>query len=106
MGWPIWNKMPLISCIIISAISLLKYLQIHLVPTDKQVDKLDMIVGFYFDYYNKLEILWMDFYNSRLDDPEAQERFYGIKEAERTVNNLTNEIINSTKEGNLKKSRF
>lgn len=65
-----------------------------------------MIVGFYFDYYNKLEILWMDFYNSRLDDPEAQERFYGIKEAERTVNNLTNEIINSTKKEILRKADF
>lgn len=50
-----WKDFPLVACIIVSLISLLKLISPHIVPSDKQIDKLDEITDFYFDYFNKLE---------------------------------------------------
>ena len=51
MGWAFWKDFPLIACIIVSLISLLKLISPHIVPSDKQIDKLDEITDFYFDYF-------------------------------------------------------
>jgi hypothetical protein len=96
MGWPIWQKLPLISCIIVAGISLLKLLSPHIAPSEKQIDKLDQITDFYFDYYNKIEQLWLDHYNNRLTEEQAQNKFYKVKATEKEINKLVNEIIKST----------
>ena len=93
MGWAFWKVLPLTSCIIIAGISLLRLLQPHLIPMEKQIDKLDQVADFYFDYYNQLEILWFDWFNLRINDVEAQRRFYEIKATEKTINKTVNEII-------------
>lgn len=104
MGWAIWKEFPLASCIIIATISLLRLLQPHLIPSDKQIDKLDQVADFYFDYYNKLEPLWMDYYYSRISDTEAQAKFYKIKSSEKSINKTVTEIIKRTNKKVLKKT--
>ena len=47
MGWTIWKEVPLIACIIVATISLLKLLSSHIVPSEKQIDKLDQAFGFW-----------------------------------------------------------
>lgn len=96
MGWQFWKEVPLIACVIISAIQLLRLLQPHFMPTEKQIDKLDNVVDFYFDYYNKLEQLWFDYENDRKSEEETQAEFYRIKESEKPINKVINEIVKST----------
>jgi hypothetical protein len=93
MGWPFWKEIPFIACAIIAVISLLRLLQPHLIPTEKQVDKINQVADFYFEYYNELEGLWFDYNNGRVNDIEAQKRFYEIKKQEKPINQLVNEII-------------
>ncbi|MFD2871440.1 hypothetical protein ACFS5N_03100 [Mucilaginibacter ximonensis] len=95
MGWTIWKSFPLMACIIISTVQLLKLLQVHLIPSDKQIEKLDLISDFYFDYYNNIEKLWHDYENERITDEEAQEKYYQIKTSEKEVNKVIKEIIKS-----------
>lgn len=104
MGWAIWKELPLTSCIIIAIISLLRILQPHLIPSEKQIDKLDQVADFYFDYYNKIEQLWMDSYYSRISDTEAQSRFYKIKNSEKSINKTVVEIIKRTNKKVVKKT--
>lgn len=104
MGWALWKELPLASCIIIAAISLLRLLQPHLIPSDKQIDKLDQVADFYFEYYNKLEPLWLDLYYSRISATEAQAKFYKIKNSEKSINKTVTEIIRRTNKGVLKKT--
>lgn len=52
MGWKIWENLPLIACIIIAGISLIRLLQPHLIMNEKQLKNLDDIHRFYADYYN------------------------------------------------------
>jgi hypothetical protein len=96
MGWAFWQQIPLIACIIVALISLLKLISPHIIPTEKQIEKLDYIVDFYFDYYNKLEKSWFDYYNERIDDKQVQDLFYELKDTERGVSKSVNEIIKTT----------
>jgi hypothetical protein len=104
MGWTIWKEVPLIACIIVATISLLKLLSPHIVPSEKQIDKLDRVTDFYFDYYNKMEQLWLNHYNYRLNDEEAQKQFYKLKDSERAINKVVNEIVKRTNKSILKKT--
>ncbi|MHC1689616.1 MAG: hypothetical protein AB9833_02180 [Bacteroidales bacterium] len=96
MGWAFWKEIPLAACIIVATISLIKLLSPHIVPSDKQLDKLDYVTDFYFDYFNKLEQIWLDHYNNRITDEETQTLFYTLKGTEREISKTVNEIIKST----------
>ena len=96
MGWGFWKEIPFVACIIVAVISLLKLLAPHIIPSDKQIDKLDQVTDFYFDYFNKLEQIWLDHYNYRFTDEEIQTRFYALKDTEREISKVVNEIIKST----------
>jgi len=96
MGWAFWKEIPLVACIIVATISLIKLLSPHIVPSDKQIDKLDYVTDFYFDYFNKLEQIWLDYYNNRITDEETQTLFYTLKGTEREISKTVNEIIKST----------
>ncbi len=96
MGWGFWKETPLVACVIVAIISLLKLLSPHIIPSDKQIDKLDNVTDFYFNYFNKLEQLWLDHYNYRLSDEQAQKKFYVLKNSEREISRTVNEIVKST----------
>jgi hypothetical protein len=96
MGWSFWKETPLVACVIVATISLLKLLSPHIVPSDKQINKLDNVVDFYFDYFNKLEQIWLDHYNYRSTDEQTQTFFYTLKDTEREISKTVNEIVKST----------
>jgi hypothetical protein len=106
MGWKFWNDLPLVSCVIISSIQLLRLIQPHLLPTEKQIDKLDAVVDFYFDYFNRLEALWFDYEKDRKTEDEIQDEFYKIKDLEKPINKIVNEIVKTTNKKILEKCDF
>lgn len=104
MGWKVWANFPVTACFIVSAISLLKLISPHIIPSERSIDKLNKIVDFQFGYYNNLEQLWYDHFNSRITDEQAQIKFYELKETEREINIIINELIKSTNKRILKKT--
>ena len=98
MGWSIWKNPELagIACSIIAITSLLKATQLYIIPSEKQIDQLDSVINFYFDYNNKLECLWLDFYNDRITEEKAQELFYEIKNSEKATTQSINEVVKKT----------
>jgi hypothetical protein len=95
MGWKLWDDLPVIACTIIAIISLAKLIQPHLIPSDKQIEKLDKVSDFYYDFYLKLEKTWFDFENDRITDIEMLEKFQDLKQTEREINRIVNEIHKS-----------
>tara|TARA_R110001606_G_scaffold19125_1_gene70801 strand:- start:184 stop:675 length:492 start_codon:yes stop_codon:yes gene_type:complete len=95
MGWSIWENVPLIACIIIAGISLLRLIQPHLIMNEKQLKNLDDIHRFYADYYNKIEKLWYDFDSDRLSEEQATKAFFKLKKLETDVNPIIAETIRS-----------
>ena len=48
---------PILESSIIAAISLLKLISPHIIPSERQIEKLNSVTDFYFDYFNKIEQL-------------------------------------------------
>jgi hypothetical protein len=93
MGWPIWNGLSLVSCVIISAVSLLRLLQPHIIMTEKQISNIDAICKFYINYYNELERLWFDNEQKSQDTEAVKSRFFEIKQSESELTSLISETI-------------
>ncbi|RLD60763.1 MAG: hypothetical protein DRJ05_04000 [Bacteroidetes bacterium] len=93
MGWKVWQHMPLIACVIIAIISLLRLLQPHLIMNEKQLRNLDDIHRFYADYFNQIEELWFDFESDRLTEEQATKQFFEFKKREIDINPIIAETI-------------
>jgi hypothetical protein len=93
MGWAVWENLPLVACIIISAVSLLRLLQSHIIMTERQISNLDSIGNFYANYYNKLERLWYDNEHGSIDTEMLKTKFFKIKATEASMTTLVNETI-------------
>lgn len=91
MGWKLWENTPVVSCAIIYMISLLKLLQVHLIPSEKDIEKLDKVSDFYFEQYNKLESLW--YMQERITEQQLQEEYYKIKESEIEANKILKDVL-------------
>lgn len=105
MGWKIWDDIPLIACIIITLISLIRLLQPHLVMNEKQIKNLDDIHKFYVGYYNKLEKLWFDSESNRINEIQATKSFFRIKKTETDINLIIAETIRRKPKTILKKAK-
>lgn len=92
MGWKLWDKLPIVACAIIATISLAKMVQPHIIPSDKQIEKLDKVADFYFDFYLKLEKIWFDYEHKRISELELQNQFHTLKQTEREINKIVNEV--------------
>ena len=95
MSWGIWKSKELagIACSIIFVTTFLKEIQLYIIPSEKQIDKLDTVISFYFDYNNELENLWLNHSNNRITDSEAQSQFYTYKSKEKPISQTINEVV-------------
>ena len=105
MGWKIWENLPLIACIVIAGISLLKLFQPHLIMNEKQLKNLDDIHRFYADYHNRIEKLWYDFDSNRITEEQATNAFFKLKKLETNINPIIAETIRSKPKGIVKKCK-
>jgi len=92
MGWGFWEKAPIVACVIIASISLLKLIFPYFVPSEEQMEKFYKTADFYSDFYLKLESIWFDFENDRISEVQMQKEFYELKQTEREISTLTNKI--------------
>lgn len=105
MGWKFWNDLPLVVCVIIAAISLLRLLQPHIIMGDKQIANLDTIQKFYTEYYNKLEKLWFDNEKTSLPDQEVSDIFFTIRNTENEINVTINETLRTKPKSLVRKAK-
>jgi len=105
MGWKYWDNFPLVACILIGAVSLLRQLQPQIIMSEKQIINLDNISVFYFNFYNKLERLWYDCEDKSIDHEASKSEFFIIKESEAAINCLVSETIKSKPNRLVKKAQ-
>lgn len=106
MGWAIWDNFPLVACILIGAVSLLRHIQPQLIMNDKQIINLDTISKFYFNYYNALEKLWYINEDNLIDNKKLQKEFFKIKDTESQINSLVDETIRNKPKKLVKKAKM
>ena len=96
MGWGFWKEVPFIACFIISFFQIIKLIQPHILPSEKQIEQLEKITDFYFAHYNDIEHLWYDVQNRNLSNDDIQKRFYKLKKSERDISKIVNSNIKTT----------
>jgi hypothetical protein len=104
MGWKIWGNWPVIACVIITVVSLIRLIQPHIIMSDNQISNLDKISNFYSNYFNKLEELWYDSEHGIKEQESIKMEFYKIKETELEFNNIINETVRNKPKKILEKA--
>lgn len=99
LGWSVMKELPLISSIIVMAMSIIKILGTEIVPSDNTFKKIEKAIDLYCDHFNKIENLWYDFERESINEVKAQKKFYEIMKGEKEMNKIVNEIF---KDGNEK----
>jgi hypothetical protein len=105
MGWPLWDDLPMVACVIIALVSLIRLLQPHLIMSDKLLNDLDRIHIFYTDHYNQLEKLWYEFERNALTEKQASDKFYKIIAGEKELAPLISETVRRKPKGLTSKAK-
>lgn len=92
LGWKVWDLVPVIACVIVSAVSLSKLVQPYIIPSEKQIEKLDKANDHYYDQFYRLERLLMDMDAREISEMEAKNEFMKMKQSEREINKILNEV--------------
>jgi len=92
MGWAIWKNFPLMSCIIVSAVSFVRLVLPQFVMNEKTLSKLDKVHIFYCNFFNQLEKLWYQAEEKEIDDKCIRENFFLIINEEIEINKILNEL--------------
>ncbi len=104
MGWPVWNLLPLVTCVIIAVVSLFRHIQPHLIMSERQIGNLDKIAAFYQDYLNKLEKLWFDSESQTITPAAVKEKFYKLKAGEAAIYSTINDTVRSQPKSIIRKA--
>lgn len=79
LGWPIWEYVPVIACVLIAAMQLVTLLENQIIPSDQDIEDIARLRNKYNNYFNKLEKLWMDFQSNNINEDAAKEQFYELR---------------------------
>jgi hypothetical protein len=80
LGWTVWKYAPIIACGLIAVMQIVTLIENQIIPSDQDIEDVAGLRNKYISYFNKLEKLWIDFENNRVDEKEAGEQFYKLRE--------------------------
>lgn len=86
-------KYALFTLIITSGFLILNLLFQNIVPNERQINKMEEVVSFYFKYVNQIENLWVSYKRNLLTEDQLQEEFYILKATEQEIEKIQSSII-------------
>jgi hypothetical protein len=92
LGWKFWDGFPVIACILISVLQLFNLVENQIIISEKESEKISNLRNKYVSYFNSLEKLWIDFDADRLNEQEATEQFYQLRQVGLEIEALDNEL--------------
>lgn len=93
MGFGVWKYYPVVACVIVSSVSVLKIALPAFLGDAMFLQKMDQVYNFYKDYANQLEKLWFDVMDGCVSEEECKILFFKIKENETGINSKTSEVL-------------
>ena len=91
-GWKVWTFIPVIACGLIAIMQIVTLIEKHVIPTDKDIEDVSKLRNKYITYFNKLEKLWKDYRSKQLDEKQARDQFYTLREFATTIESLDNKL--------------
>lgn len=104
LGWPFWESLPGIVCIIVCLVSLFKLIQPQIIMSDIQILNLSNIGMFYNNYYNQIERIWFDYEDGTINSDQAKRKLYKLKREEESIIPKISDVIKNQPKGVVKKA--
>lgn len=80
LGWKFFENYAWIAFILIAIMQLFILIENQLICSDKEIDEIAELKMAYSKYFNKLERLWTESFYERVDDNEALDKYFELKE--------------------------
>lgn len=82
LSWKYFEDYAWIAFILIMIMQLLLLIENQLIRSDKEMEEISVLRMMHTKYFNKLEILWTDFYYDRIEDNQAIDRYFEIRKSD------------------------
>lgn len=83
----------LITLIVTTIFLILNLLFQNIVPNERQINKMEEVVSFYFKYVNQIESLWFSYKRNLMSEDQLQKEFYILKATEQEIERIQSSII-------------
>ena len=92
LGWTVWSYFPVIACGLIAFMQIITLIEKHIIPSDKDIDDVSKLRNKYISYFNRLEKLWKDYRSKQLDEKQANEQFYALRQFNANIEAIDNKL--------------
>jgi hypothetical protein len=76
LGWKLWQPIAWIALVLIAVVQLLSLIENQLIRNDEEINKISKLRELYVKYFNKLEKLWVDLEQNKIDEKKASDIFF------------------------------
>ncbi len=80
LGWKIWEYAPIIACGLIAVMQIVTLIENQIILSDQDIDNIAGLRNKYISYFNKLEKLWTNLQQKKIDEHVASEQFYKLRQ--------------------------
>lgn len=92
LGWKLGAIYPMIACVLIAVMQILRLMETQVVISEAGIDKLCELREKYTTYFHKLEHLWMESESDRLQDAEITRQFYDLRQHAAVIESLDSKM--------------
>ena len=93
LGTLLNDKVPFIASMLIGFVSIIKSVLPNFVQGESELSSLDVLADFYNKYMNSLENIWYRFDHDIIDEKQAMDEFFKLKETECDKMSQMNRLI-------------
>lgn len=80
LGWTIWEYAPIIACGLIAVMQIVTLIENQIILSDQDIENISGLRNKYIYYFNKLEKLWTELQNKKINEHTASEQFYKLRQ--------------------------
>lgn len=93
LGTLLNDKVPLFASMLIGFVSIIKSVLPNFVQGESELSSLDVLADFYNKYMNSLENIWYRFDHDIIDEKQAMDEFFKLKETECDKMSQMNKLV-------------
>ncbi len=92
LGWTFLKIPTTWACIIVAVISLLKLLEVEIIPSEKTIDKINKGIRFYTQHYLNMERVWYGYETEKVSESDSLDKLQELCISEIEMNDTINEF--------------
>ena len=92
-SWSFWIYLPVITSGLTALIQLFRLVENQIIPSDKDIEQVAKLRDLYFDHANKLEKLFIDCRNEKINEKQATDMFFKLRESAKDIKSLNNNLV-------------